>query len=111
VKTCRIQHIYQDSYFRVPCDDPENAWALLMQEPGESGPPAHKADDGLVTEDYRVVPEEGDYYPGRRFRGPEGVYRCTSYDSRQGFWMLNEQDPSDWRNVSERAIGRTYHWI
>lgn len=49
---------------------------------------------------------------GHRFRGPfGGTYRCTSYDSRTGFWMENEADPKDRRDVSERAPGRTYHRI
>ena len=37
------------------------------------------------------------------------IYYCDSYDPAQGFWMTNISDPSDRKNVSERAIGRTYH--
>lgn len=52
---------------------------------------------------------------GRRFRawrdGGPAVYFCDSYDPTMGYWMTNEADPSDRRNVSERAIGRTYHEV
>ena len=51
---------------------------------------------------------------GRRFKawndGPQ-VYFCDSYDPRMGYWMTNETNPEDRRNVSERAIGRTFHQI
>lgn len=58
---------------------------------------------------------------GRRFKAWDGhVYYCDSYDSEIGFWMTREDCPPEhrndqdreWRrNVSERAIGRTYHRI
>lgn len=49
---------------------------------------------------------------GRRFRAWDGnTYYCDSYDPRIGYWMTNESDPADRRNVSERAIGRTFHEI
>lgn len=47
-------------------------------------------------------------------------YYCDSYDPRIGFWMTRVDAPpehwndqeGEWRhNVSERAIGRTYHVI
>lgn len=37
------------------------------------------------------------------------VYYCDSYDPRQGFWMTNVLDAKERRNVSEQAIGRTFH--
>lgn len=37
------------------------------------------------------------------------IYLCDSYDPRLGYWMTQIQDPSDRKNVSERAIGNTYH--
>ncbi len=37
------------------------------------------------------------------------LYFCDSYDPRLGYWMTNVLDEGDRRNVSERAIGRTYH--
>jgi len=47
---------------------------------------------------------------GKRYVGWNGhVYYCESHDPQLGFWMLNVDDPSDRRNVSERAIGNTYH--
>lgn len=50
---------------------------------------------------------------GKRYAGAwgEGVYECTGYDPRCGFWMQNINDGADLRNVSERAIDRTYHRI
>jgi hypothetical protein len=55
---------------------------------------------------------------GRLFRSMGGRYRCTSWDRQSGFWMemVSDQDrlfperqPGDRVNVSERAIGRTFH--
>lgn len=71
-----------------------------------------------TPEEYRVEEVASNHAVGHRFKGPRctepygsATYLCTSYDSRQGFWMENEADPSDRRNVSERAIGRTFHRI
>lgn len=52
---------------------------------------------------------------GRVFKGysvkhsKAALYFCDSYDPDCGFWMTNIQDIEDRNNVSERAIGRTYH--
>lgn len=56
-----------------------------------------------------VVKEARHPTVGERFRSMDGLCLCTSYDSRYGFWM--EWVNGDRRNVSERAIGRTYHRI
>lgn len=50
---------------------------------------------------------------GKLYKGSfsEGTYQCTGYDPKAGFWMKNVDDPTDIRNVSERAIDRTYHRI
>ena len=71
-----------------------------------------------TPDDYKVEEVTSNHAVGHRFKGPRctepygvATYRCTSYDSRQGFWMENEEDPSDRRNVSERAVGRTFHRI
>jgi len=58
---------------------------------------------------------------GHRFKSWDGhEYYCDSYDPRQGYWMTRADAPEEnktdehtqWRrNVSERAIGRTYHII
>ena len=54
---------------------------------------------------------------GRRFRAWDGhTYFCDSYDPGCGYWMTREgsatnQTDADRRNVSERAIGRTYHRV
>lgn len=112
MKTCRIKHFDGRPYFVVPCERVAEAWDLLMKEPGVEGPPTKKLDEGLRKANFDITADL-DWHDtvGEQFRGMDGVYRCTSYDSRQGFWMLNEQNPSDWRNVSERAIGRTYHRV
>ena len=48
---------------------------------------------------------------GRRFRGwGGGTYFCDSYDPRYGYWMTNEAT-QERGNVSERAIGATFHLI
>lgn len=57
---------------------------------------------------------------GQIFRGPFGehLYYCDSWQENAGYWMTRvdapEENKSDqfgvWRkNVSERAIGRTFH--
>ena len=50
---------------------------------------------------------------GHFFSGssPNTFYYCDSYDKAWGFWMTNVYDLSDRRNVSERAIGGTFHEI
>ncbi len=49
---------------------------------------------------------------GKKFRAWDGrVYLCDSYDPSCGFWMQDVDDPSNRRNVSERAIGRTFHEV
>ena len=39
------------------------------------------------------------------------IYYCDSYDPAIGYWMTNVNDETDRRNVSERAIGRTFHEV
>jgi hypothetical protein len=49
---------------------------------------------------------------GKRYRAWNSeIYLCTGYDPRAGFWMRNVLDEGDLRNVSERAIGGTYHEV
>lgn len=56
-------------------------------------------------------------YVGRKFKTwsikhhKMTTYRAESYDPSHGFWMVNEEDPTDRRDVSERVIGRTYHEV
>lgn len=48
---------------------------------------------------------------GHFFDAHDGkVYYCDSYDPRIGFWMT-PVDEGERKNVSERAIDRTYHTI
>lgn len=49
---------------------------------------------------------------GHRFRGPFGKkFFCDSWEENCGYWMTNESDPAERRNVSERAIGATFHYL
>ncbi len=51
----------------------------------------------------------GHHYAGWNFeRSRSEIYFCDSYDPRQGYWMTNVNDPCDRRNVSVRAIDRTF---
>lgn len=61
-------------------------------------PPAYEPSDWVLS----VV---GTYYDG--YDG--NIFLCFGYDPRQGFWMQNVRDVADKRNVSERAIDRTFH--
>lgn len=52
----------------------------------------------------------GHHYAGYSFGySRTEIYFCDSYDPRLGYWMTNVNDPADRRNVSERAIGGTFH--
>ncbi len=52
------------------------------------------------------------YVVGKKWKGHNGyIYYCDSYDSNIGYWMTNINNPEDRRNVSERAIDRTFHRI
>ena len=54
---------------------------------------------------------------GKDFAGHNGKrYFCDSYDPAIGYWMTERLvdgslNPEERRNVSERAIGRTYYEI
>lgn len=49
---------------------------------------------------------------GCRFRGPAGeTFVCDSWEENRGYWMTSERDSAVRRNVSERAIGATFHYI
>ena len=39
------------------------------------------------------------------------IYHCFGYDPRCGFWMRTVDEPVRETNVSERAIGRTFHVV
>lgn len=52
----------------------------------------------------------GHYFGGHSYKTQSTqVYFCDSYDPEIGYWLTNVNDPEDRKNVSERAIGRTYH--
>lgn len=47
---------------------------------------------------------------GKCFNAWDGkAYYCDSWEENLGFWMTQVGDPTIRRNVSERAIGRTFH--
>jgi hypothetical protein len=62
-----------------------------------------------------VTPEThpGHHTVGQDFLGWDGGrYYCDSYDPRCGYWMTPLGEPTrERRNVSERAISRTYHIV
>jgi hypothetical protein len=59
-----------------------------------------------------ITPETdpGHHTVGHVFHGWDGgLYFCDSYDPSCGYWMTDIGAPANRRNVSERAVGRTYH--
>jgi hypothetical protein len=50
---------------------------------------------------------------GRRYSSSTGLWLCTGYDPRTGFWMrtLEENSARALINVSEAAIDRTFHRV
>jgi len=64
-------------------------------------------DDGIITPkthpDHETV--------GHNFRSWDGVWFCDSYDPRIGYWMTEVGNKQNRKNVSERAIGRTFHLV
>lgn len=64
------------------------------------------------------IPWPSDYEPtdfvretvGATFHAWDGNdYKCVAYAPRSGFWMVLVGSSTVATNVSERAIGRTYH--
>jgi hypothetical protein len=102
--------------YRVKLADNDNVYFVFpVDTAAEAKKLASEALEGAWGAKPKLTATKEDYHStvGNRFRFPfEGrTYRCTSYDSRQGFWMENVDDAKDRRNVSERAIGRTFHRI
>lgn len=57
-------------------------------------------------------PTVGHHFSGVNWRrNRTEVYFCDSYDPQIGYWMTNVYDPADRKNVSERAIERTFHHV
>lgn len=49
---------------------------------------------------------------GSRYRGHDAhTYKVIGYDPRCGFLIQDEAASNDVRDISERAIGRTFHKI
>jgi hypothetical protein len=45
-----------------------------------------------------------------KYKGPDGrIYRVMGYDPRCGFFLEAEGDPPRVTDISDRAIGRTFH--
>lgn len=112
-KIVRIHAVLEPRpYWVLPGEDPKAAVDLLL-----SGQEIELW-SGCKTKSFvATVDEEWHHTVGERFRGYDvrrdrmTVWRCTSYDSRCGFWLQAEDDPKHRINVSERAIGRTFHRI
>ncbi|MCS4089132.1 hypothetical protein [Rhizobium sp. BK176] len=68
-----------------------------------------------------LLPEDrpDDHTIGKYFKGDGCIWFCDSYDTHIGYWMTPVygemrsllQTPPERTNVSERAIGRTFHVI
>lgn len=103
----RVRYRGQEPYTLVPACDPDTARVNAALELERGDPSEYTIEE--VAENHAV----GHRFRGSNWKPPYGavVFKCTSYDSRQGFWMENEADASDRHNVSERAIGRTFHRI
>lgn len=69
--------------------------------------------DSTSTGTPRTHPD--DPVVGKRFsawsvrHGKMATYFCEGHDPRSGYWMVNTEDSSDRRDVSERAINTTFH--
>lgn len=99
------------SEYKVPSDP---AWCSRCIE-GKSPCGDHRAPDG-TAQSYagRDVYEPTPWVlsiVGGRYRSHRGVDVCTGYDPRNGFWMQSVLNPQNMTNVSERAIGRTFHRV
>ena len=84
--------------------------------------PVHRYTEAQVETEGLVTPQTDPQHDtvGHYFAGPTlfndigksdaqpPIYYCDSYDPRMGYWMTEKSNPSNRRNVSERAIGRTY---
>jgi hypothetical protein len=51
---------------------------------------------------------ESHWAVGKKWRAHNQVWACESYISNSGFWMRSELDR---RNISQRALGKTYHEV
>jgi hypothetical protein len=80
---------------------------------GVTAPSAAPRGERIMTHDTTIkTPESHPDHPvvGKVWRGWDGIeYFCDSYDPRIGFWMTDVNDPANRKNVSERAIHRTFH--
>lgn len=96
-----------------------SAWCSYCVAPEEFGNPPgpcpdHRGPDGR-TVDYtgRNAYEPSAWVEQQvtlRFRSYRGDCACFGYDPRHGFWMV-QLDTGKCFNVSERAIGRTFHAV
>lgn len=58
----------------------------------------------------RVTYYEGHDVIGQVFRSHDNrLYLCDSWESNHGYWLTDQHDPKHRINVSECAIGSTYH--
>ena len=75
----------------------------------------HKGEDGQPVEytGHDAHEPKSLYTIGYRFRAwDKRTYLCTGYDPRHGFWMRSvDEGKPILKNVSERAVGRTFHRV
>lgn len=55
-------------------------------------------------------PIVGHYFAGPSYvTGKTAIYLCESLDPSIGYWLVNINKSWERRNISERAIGATFH--
>ncbi len=63
------------------------------------------------TADITLSSHPAHHTVGKLFKAWDGnIYFCESHDP-SGYWMMPTDGSAEWRNVSERAIGRTFHEV
>lgn len=100
-----------ERYCIVRAVDVDSARAAVRALPGMS-------DYGIDTVGrVAATTERGTWIVGKTYRGPNPnadgpdmlPYTCVAYDWRTGWWMRGAD--GSMRDVSERAIGRTFHEV
>lgn len=97
---------------KIPRDPSWCSYCLLAEQYGRAkGEPCESHASGEYSGHDAYDPSEWVLeVVGIRYGGLYGVFLCFGYDPRHGFWMRSEETGEE-RNISERAIGRTYHRI
>ena len=110
---CQAQHFEGESLYQEHLMSQSKHGIQQVSREEYEGIQRSAANPELKTP--KTHPEHADV--GHDFKGwsiqdkKPTTYYCDSYDPTCGFWMTNRNDPSDRRNISERAIGRTFHEV